>query len=218
MQRGQRAVVPSGGGGSDVRPRRSRADGRRNLEAILDAGLAVFSADPAAGINQVGEASGLTRTTVYAHFPSREVLLDALVTRAVSRTVEQIVAGRPEEGPVLDALRRVVNASWREVFRHHKIHQAAVRALGGQRLEEHHEPVRARLSELVERGQREDVVRVDVPMPWLLGTYFALIHLAGEQVVAGALSEESAPEVLFTTIAAAWTRGKERLAPASGAR
>lgn len=207
MQRGQRAGVPSGGAGSDARPRRSRADGRRNLEAILDAGLSVFSADPDAGIGQVGEASGLTRTTVYAHFPSREVLLDALVARAVSRTVEQIVAGRPDEGPVLDALGRVVNASWREVFRHHKIHRAAVRALGPQRLEEHHEPVRSRLSALVERGRRDDVIRVDVPVPWLLGTYFALIHLAGEQVAAGVLSEESAPGILVTTIAAAWTGG-----------
>lgn len=184
--------------------RSRRADARRNVEAILEAGLAVLGADSDAGIAEIARACGLTRTTVYAHFPNREQLLDALIARAVAAATARIDAGSPQHGPPPEALRRVLAASWEEVNRHRGVSATAARALGAERMAAHHAPVRERLLALIERGQDEGAFRADVPAGWLLGTYFALVHLAGDQVNAGSLDPVTAEPVLFATVAGAF--------------
>src|SRR5919202_221248 len=85
-----------------------RADAVRNREAILNAGLEVLSGRPEAGLGEIARASGLTRTTVYAHFATREELLEELLRRAVAETTQMIDAGDPGSGPADLALLRVL--------------------------------------------------------------------------------------------------------------
>lgn len=115
---------------ADPAPR--RADAQRNVEATLDAGLAVLGADPNAGIGEIAGACGLTRTTVCAHFPGRERLLDALVGRAMAAAA-RVDAGTPEHGPPQEALRRVLAASWEQLNRHRGVGVTAAKALGVER-------------------------------------------------------------------------------------
>lgn len=68
----------------------------------------------------------------------------------------------------------------------------------------HHAPIRERLLALIERGQHEGVFRVDPPAGWLLGTYFALVHLAGDQVSAGLPETTAAEPVLLATLVGAF--------------
>jgi AcrR family transcriptional regulator len=166
-----------------ARPR--RADAQRNVETILAAGLAVLSVNPDAGMAEIARASGLTRTTLYAHFASREELLDVLVGRAIADAVVHVDAGDPGQGPPDEALARVLSTSWQAVNRHRGVLATAAGTLGRERMAAHHEPLRARLLALIQRGQASGAFRGDVPAAWLLATYFALVHLAGDQVNAG---------------------------------
>src|SRR3954453_14471855 len=57
---------------------RLRSDARRNRRSVLDAAVALLAQRPQATMQEVADASGLGRTTVYRHFPRRQDLIDAL--------------------------------------------------------------------------------------------------------------------------------------------
>ena len=61
--------------------RRLRSDGRRSREAILDAAQTALSRNPRATIQEIAEAAGVGRSTVYRYFPTRDDLDQALSQR-----------------------------------------------------------------------------------------------------------------------------------------
>jgi AcrR family transcriptional regulator len=68
----------------------TRAD--RSRRAILDAALPIFARDgyTAASLNQIIEASGLTKGGFYFHFPSKQALALAVVADDQQRWIEQV--------------------------------------------------------------------------------------------------------------------------------
>ena len=49
------------------------------------------------------------------------------------------------------------------------------------------------------------VFRTDLPAPWLVATYYSVLHGAADEINAGRLSEEDAPWVITRTLLAAFT-------------
>ena len=84
----------------------------RNVEAILDAAEELLRQEGHATISAVAAQAGVSRVTVYAHFPTWEALLEAAVERAVLRTVAALEAASPAEGLAAEALERVLAAGW----------------------------------------------------------------------------------------------------------
>lgn len=182
--------------------RRRRVDAARNREAILSTAQQVFVQRPDAGLAEVARASGLTRTTVYAHFTSREQLLDELQARAVERTVALIDASDQAGLPASEALVRVLAASWQQVGQHARLLAAAGRL--DERPGGRHAPIAERLLALIRRGRNEGAFRADVPEEWLLITYFALVHAAGREVAEGSVRPADAELWLGCTLLGAW--------------
>src|SRR5919199_5950636 len=89
-----------------------RAIAERNVEAILDATEALLERRSQASIAAVATEAGVSRVTVYAHFPTRESLLEAVVERAVRHATETLAAARLGEGSAIAALERLVAAAW----------------------------------------------------------------------------------------------------------
>jgi AcrR family transcriptional regulator len=106
-----------------------RQEAQRNLETIVDAAVEVLGRRPDANMTDVARASGLSRQTVYAHFASREQLIDAAVGRAMDQAVARIDSVSPDEGRPQDALRRVLDVSWSSVATHGALLDAALSAL-----------------------------------------------------------------------------------------
>jgi TetR/AcrR family transcriptional regulator, mexCD-oprJ operon repressor len=177
-----------------------RATAERNIEAILDAAQALLERRAPATIAAVATESGLSRVTVYAHFPTLDKLLEAVVARAVQRSTTALDAAEPNTGPVLEALDRVIAAAWHALDRHAAIAEGAAARLTPAALRRAHEAGHRWLHDLIERGHREGEFRTDLPTDWLVTSCFALIHACGEQVRAGKLDPAAAPEVLTTTI------------------
>jgi TetR/AcrR family transcriptional regulator, mexCD-oprJ operon repressor len=178
-------------------PRQVTAE--RNVEAILDAAERLLQRRDPASISAVAGEAGVSRPTVYAHFAERERLLEALVERAVRRAMAAIESTEPDRGPAADALRRLLAASWEELDRNEDIARAAAAELSGDAMRRAHGAVRGVIRKLVERGRRDGTFRTDVPVDWLVTSCLALIHAAAEEVRAGHLDAETAPEVLSTT-------------------
>ncbi len=55
------------------------------------------------------------------------------------------------------------------------------------------------------RGQDEGDFRTDLPRPWMVATFYSVLHGAAEEVDAGRLDPTKAPEILTATLLAAFT-------------
>jgi AcrR family transcriptional regulator len=197
---------------TDRRPRR-RADAERNIAAILDAGLACFSRNADASLTDVARGAGVGRVTLYRHFPSREALIDAVLAHAISRADTALEAVAVDDGPAPEALSRLIHSSWQIVDHHRSLLAAAQRDLPPARVRHHHDQAMARVERLVARGQREGDFRADLPRPWLVATFYSVLHGAAEEVDAGRLDPTKAPEILTATLLATFTAQAPRPRP-----
>jgi TetR/AcrR family transcriptional regulator, mexCD-oprJ operon repressor len=177
-----------------------RATAERNIEAILDAAERILARGGQATIVAVAAEAGVSRVTVYAHFPTREQLLEAVVERAVQRTTEALDAVEPERGPALEALERVIEVGWRDLDRNNAVAQAAGEQLTPEALRRTHHAAHRRLRRLVDRGRRSGDFRTDVPAEWLVSVFHALIHAAGDDVRAGRIRAGAALDALRLTV------------------
>jgi TetR/AcrR family transcriptional regulator, mexCD-oprJ operon repressor len=177
-----------------------RATAERNIEAILDAAESLLERGGRLTMVAVAKEAGVSRVTVYAHFATREPLLEAVVERAVRRTTSALDAVEPERGPPPEALQRVIEVGWRDLDRNNAIAQAASELLTPETLRRTHEAAHRRLRELVDRGRRSGDFRTDVPADWLVSAFHALIHAAGDDVRAGRMRADAALSALGATM------------------
>src|SRR5215470_11858376 len=68
----------------------------RNVEAILDAAEELLQSQGHASISAVAAQAGVSRVTVYAHFPTWAALLESAVERAVGRTMTALQSVHPD--------------------------------------------------------------------------------------------------------------------------
>lgn len=179
--------------------RTPRADARRSVAAILDAGERCLTRDPDASTTQIARTAGVGRVTLYGHFSSRTQLIEAIFAKVMERT-EDTLGQVDLDGDPVDALRRLVAASWRVVHRFRAILAAAERELPPAAIREHHERHVARLTELIDRGQRDGAFRQDVPAEWLVAASMALMHTGAEEVRAGRLDDDIADATVVQTV------------------
>ncbi|MBS2534592.1 TetR/AcrR family transcriptional regulator [Catenulispora sp. NF23] len=181
-------------------PRRRRADAVHNTQAILDAASAVLSERPDASLAVVAEVAGISRKTLYAHFPSRELLINALIERAAARVVAALDAADLESGPADAALVRLMEAGWAGMDADPFLLHLATPPVSPEQDRERHAPILERLRAVIERGKREGDVAPDLPIGWVLTAVLALGHAAGEEVRAGRMTSTEAIETLRLSI------------------
>ncbi len=153
---------------------------------------------------EIARAAGVGRVTLYAHFPSREALLDAVLGHAIEEATAVIGAAGPEHGPVDEVLRRLVRTSWQILDRHRRLFALAQAELGPARLRERHDPALSPIEGLLERGRQDGTIRTDLPLGWLVTTFYTLLHAAADDVNTGRLPHTDAARVLDATFSSAF--------------
>jgi TetR/AcrR family transcriptional regulator, mexCD-oprJ operon repressor len=177
-----------------------RATAERNVQAILDAAeeLLVRGAQPT--VSAVAAQAGVSRVTVYAHFPTPQALLEAVVQRAAEHAAAVLDSVHPERGTAAEALDRLLAAAWRELHRNSAMAAAAVTQLSPAALTRSHQAAQQRVRELVDRGRADGSFRSDLPAGWLVSSCFAVIHACADEVHSGRLDPAAAQDVLAATI------------------
>ncbi|MFC1407634.1 MULTISPECIES: TetR/AcrR family transcriptional regulator [Streptacidiphilus] len=181
-------------------PRRRRADALRSITAILDAATETLNRRSEATIEDIAKAAGISRQTVYAHFPSREALLQALMERVTEQVVTAIDAADLDTGPADAALVRLLETGWVALGTNPFLLHLTLPPIDPEQERERHEPILARLERLVVRGQEQDEIDPQLPVAWVLSATLALGHAAGEEVRAGRMTPTEAVQVLRTSI------------------
>lgn len=181
--------------------RNRRADAQRSRAGILDAALQLLTADPDAGLGAIATTAGVTRQTVYAHFPSRHHLLAAVLDRITEETVAAMDAADLATGPAAGALLRLLDASTRVTGRYRVLlQQLTSLPVSPQDDRNRHAPVADRLERLIRRGQQNGEFDDQLAPSWLVAVTISLAHAAGAEVDAGRLSAEEAAGTLHTTL------------------
>jgi AcrR family transcriptional regulator len=180
-----------------------RADVRRNREAVLDAAIALLSERPDASMREIAEASGLGRTTVYRHFPTREDLvmgLFAVVVRDARAITDGLLQARLEPAELFRELgfRAVVDIGYRYRFldAHRDMRD---RALAEAETEDADDPMLAYLAE----AQRNGRLRDDFPVSWLFAMLRGIITLGVDHMVEGRAGPQDAGRYVGETLVSA---------------
>lgn len=142
-------------------------------------------------MDEIAAAAGVSRQTVYAHFPSREALLRA-VTQHVTAEVARALDGLDlDSGSALDALGRWVDASWAILARYPVLLTPAIVALDGDE-SKNHDLVTRGLRRVIARGRRRGEFDRSMRTTWYLAAIIGLGHAAAGEVVAGRMTPASA--------------------------
>lgn len=172
----------------------------RNVEAICDAAERLFQRGVQPNMAAVAAESGLSRVTVYAHFPTMQQLVEAVARRAIQACVVAFDAADADTGDPVAALERIASIGWLTLDRASAIAQATAHHLPAERRRRLHEPILLPIRKLIERGQSEGVFRTDTPPDWLVACFYALIHAAADEVQAGRLAPASAHDILVASL------------------
>ncbi len=190
-------------------PRRRRSDARRSIDAILNAARTALGERPDASMEDIAAAAEVTRQTVYAHFPSRDALIAALLHAAGAETVAAIDTARLDTAPPADALRQFLDIGWQLIRRYPFLLAPALTRSPPGSSDPHHAGT-ARLEEIIRRGQRAGDFDRALPAAWLTAAIIGLFRAAAEQVAAGRLTTSMAAAMLLDSTL--------RLCGATGAR
>jgi AcrR family transcriptional regulator len=183
--------------------KRRRADADRSVAAILAGALAALTSDPDSSMSEIARRAGVVRATIYVHFPTRTDLLDAVMDYAVAQVVEAMSGAEPGRGEPVEALERVLRATWRQLAQFHGLLALNTARLSAEELHRRHLPMLDQLEPLIERGQEQGVFRRDLPVTWHLAVIRAIVHTASHEIQGGRIPESDAePAMLSTAIAA----------------
>jgi AcrR family transcriptional regulator len=197
-------------------PRPGRADARRNAELILAATAELLAAQPGVSLEQVAAHAGVSRATLYHHFPGRDALLDALTERSIREVSAAIQTARPDTGTATQAMERVLRAAWQVVGRYRGLVIVNPRRLEPAELRARLEPALGPIRALIDRGQRHGEFDPELPGDWLIGVITDLIHAASRQVSLGAMRPDTAERALLRTARAALAAHRGRPAAPTG--
>jgi AcrR family transcriptional regulator len=132
----------------------------------------------------------VSRQTVYAHFPSREALLDAVMELVTTEVAAAFDAAGLDDLPPAFALVRLLDAGWQAAARYPFVwHLPAVSA---EQDAARHAPVLDQMLELIQRAQQGGELDATLPPGWLLTASLALGRAADDEVKAGRMSIEQA--------------------------
>jgi TetR/AcrR family transcriptional repressor of mexCD-oprJ operon len=183
--------------------RRRRSDADRSVQAIREAALEALASDPDASMAEIARRAGVVRATIYAHFPTRESLLDAVMEDATGQVAQAIREAEPERGEPKEALERVLLATWRQLSQFHNILAININRLSAKELRRRHLPMTSQLVPLAERGQAQGVFRSDVSAEWLIAVVRAIVHTASTELQAGRLPQSEVERTMLATALAA---------------
>lgn len=167
---------------------------------MLDAAVRVLGRHPGAKVERIAAEAGVTRQTVYAHYPSRPMLVTAVVDRITAEAVAALDAAESDGGTVTEQLRRWLDVTWQLFDRYPLLRHPSAAAAGPADSDRQHAPVAERLERMIRRGQVSGEFDGSLSPAWLVSATIALGHAAGEEVSAGRMTSSQTATVLYRSI------------------
>ncbi|MFE7460104.1 TetR/AcrR family transcriptional regulator [Streptomyces sp. NPDC057554] len=166
----------------------------RTRRAILGAAAEVLARDRAATLADIAEAAEVGRSTLHRYFPDRDVLIKAAVADAYLVIQQSIQDAAVDEGPPLEALRRLVVAMVdtgdRMVFLYgdsRVLEDFDAEDEGDEEAGDGPDSVPRMMTGLIERGQADGVFDPDLAVQWVQDMLWALVYAGCDAAGRGVL-------------------------------
>jgi TetR/AcrR family transcriptional repressor of mexCD-oprJ operon len=176
------------------------ATAERNADAILDAAEALLERGAPLTTTALAEGAGVSRVTVYTHFGNQDLLLEGMAKRIIARFEATIGGLDLDDGSPAELLDQLIAIAWNEQGRYERIATAVLQQLSSAALERVHETLRAPIAAVLRRGHETGDFPTELPLEWLVSSYFALMHACRQTVSRGALAEDEAVQILQQTM------------------
>lgn len=181
-----------------ARTRRQRSDARQSIAVVIDAAIRTLGGRPDASMDEIARAAGVTRQTVYAHFPSRDALIDAVTEQATAEVTGLLDGLDLDQAPPAQALTRLLDAGWQVAARFPFLWLQP--AVDPGKDADRHAPVLDRMLDIVRRGQASGDFDASVPAHWLLSACLALGRVTEDEVKAGRMTIEQATQAMHQSV------------------
>jgi AcrR family transcriptional regulator len=178
--------------------RRQRSDARQSVAAVLDAAIQTLGERPDASVDEIARTAGVSRQTVYAHFPSRDALIDAVIEQASAEFTALLDGLDPDQAPPAQALTRLMDAGWQVAARYPFLWLQP--AVDPGKDADRHAPVLDRMLDIVRRGQASGDLDASVPAHWLLSACLALGRATEDEVKSGRMTIEQGTRAMHQSV------------------
>lgn len=142
-------------------------------------------------MDEIAAAAGVTRQTIYAHYPTRHALLQAVTQHVTAETARDLGNLELDRGSATEALQRWLEASWALLERYPVLLTPAI-VTSGPDVVQAHEPVTAGLLRVIDRGRRRREFDRTMPTMWYVAAIIALGHAAGQEVATSRMTTTQA--------------------------
>lgn len=170
----------------------------RSQEKILQAAMVVLARNPLATLEQIADAAGLARTTLFRHFKTRQGLLRELTLEAYGRCTAVMTPILEESLPPLEKLRRTVAGLVPLGAAFHFLSYEPYRSADPE--------VEALIARYAERWRvlmvdlkQDRVLAPDVPEVWAADVLDMLVFGAWEGIHRGDLAPNTAADLVVRT-------------------
>jgi AcrR family transcriptional regulator len=165
-----------------------RADARRNYERLLGAASAAFAEHGAeASLDDIARRAGVGSGTLYRHFPTRQMLLEAVYRGQVETLVSQAHLLLGTKGP-LEAMITWLRALARHITCYRGLRELLAAALSDEQSELYawcHDSMLSAATSILRSAQQSGLVRTDMDAYQMLRLVNAVV-LTNEQAHAHA--------------------------------
>jgi AcrR family transcriptional regulator len=171
-----------------------RRDAEANVARVRDAALRLLAGGSDPSMAEIAAAAGVSRQTVYSHYPSREALYDALVGHLTAETAARLAADELPADPVA-GLEEWLTRAWGLIDAYPALLSPALvahAAADGTDPVDAHEPILGGLRSVLDAAADAGVLAGDASPEWLVSAVIALGHAAGSEVAAGRMPPDEA--------------------------
>lgn len=166
-------------------------------EQILDVAAEVLAQRPNATLQNIANAAGISRTTIFHRYATREELLEALSAHAlecIGAVMQRIPSAATED---IAAVLLDVTAGLMPLGPHSAFLRRA--PVGDDRLDVHWQGAVAPLAALFAAAQARGQLRSEIPIRWLVSSYVSLLFGAWDEIAVGELGQAHAARLVVDT-------------------
>ncbi|RKS76608.1 TetR family transcriptional regulator [Actinomadura pelletieri DSM 43383] len=178
----------------DLSPQR-----QRTYRAILDAAAREWARDPAVDLGRIATAAGVGRATIHRYFPDRKCLQTALISDSWAALHAAIVEAAPGDGPVPEAIDRIVSAMVHAGDRVLFLFSTTGGSASDADAPLADEVDRILISE-IERGQRDGALDTTVPAQWLERMVWSIVYTGLHAVGDGLAARHGVDDLIRWTL------------------
>ncbi|TDZ76817.1 TetR/AcrR family transcriptional regulator [Mycobacteroides salmoniphilum] len=162
---------------------------------LLQAAAVFLGRQPAATMDEIAVATGVSRATLHRHFAGRAALIEALTVLAVAGMESALDGARLTEDSATDALERLVRAC-EPVADYLVLMYVQYQNLDLPQALEGFSDVEHRITDLFARGQKSGEFRTDLTAVWLTEVFFSMVAGAAWAIQTGRVARRDFPHMI----------------------